>query len=414
MPVYRARVLTPVSPDAVRLLDDALVEVDGTGRVAEVLPPDGRAVDEDLRPGLLTPGFVDAHLHHPQTRIVGAATGELLDWLDRSTFPEEVRCEDQVHAAEVARIFCRNLAASGTTLSFAYGSVHPGAAEALLATLADSGLRAIAGPVLMDEHSPAPLCLAPDPAIEALAALADRWDGYDARLRVGVIPRFALSCSKEMLVRAGALARERHLWVSTHLSENPEECRVARERFGTPDYLRIYEDAGLVHDRTVLAHCVHLSDAEWDRLAGAGAVVAHCPDSNFFLGSGRMPIAEVLSREIPLAVGSDVAAGRSFRVPRILSGAFDNGLATGVRLDPRRLFWWGTRGGALALGEPRIGRIEHGSDADLVLHDLPEWARTEDQVLSWLLFDHDAPRPRRTWVRGRVVWERDGGGYPWS
>lgn len=148
MTTWRARVLTPASPTEVRWLDDAAV-VHEHGRFTEIGPYDGRPVDEDLRPGVLLPGFVDAHVHFPQTRIVGSASGPLLDWLERSTFPEEARFADVGHAAAVAEHFVQRLAAAGTTLSFAYGSVHAEAAEALFATLARAGLRAIAGPVLM-------------------------------------------------------------------------------------------------------------------------------------------------------------------------------------------------------------------------------------------------------------------------
>jgi len=413
MSVLRARVLSPIDPDNVRFLDDALVVIGGTGRIVDVRPPDGTPVDADLRPGVLTPGFVDAHLHYPQVRMVGAATGPLLDWLEGEIFPEEARFADPEHAATIAEVFCRALAAAGTTLAVVYGSVHPEATDLLFQALDRAGLRAIAGPVLMDAHCPEELQLPPERALPALEALADRWHGHDGRLQVAVIPRFALSCSEAMLAGAGRLSRERGLLATAHLAENPEECALARERFGMPDYLSIYERAGLVHERSLFAHCVHLSDSEWDRFAGAGARVAHCPDSNCFLGSGHMPIQAVEQRGIRLGVGTDVAAGRTFRVPRLLSSAYDNSVAVGTPVDPRRLLWWGTRGGALALGETRVGSIERGMSADLVWSDLPEWVDNEHCALAWLLFDHDAPRPHRTWVRGRVVWDREGGGYPW-
>lgn len=406
METWRARVLSPASASELTWIDDAIVCIDD-GQIVEVGPHDGRAVDRDLRPGVLLPGFVDAHLHFPQTRIVGSATGPLLAWLAASTFPEEQRFADAAHAAAVADRFCTRLASSGTTLCMAYGSVHPGAADVLLSTLAARGLKALAGPVLMDEHCPPALQLPVEPAMAALDALVARWHGHDdGRLSVAVIPRFALSCSAAMLEAAGALAAEHRLFVTTHLAETPAECRIARERFGTADYLAVYEAAGLVHERSVLAHCIHLSDAELDRLAASGAVVAHCPDSNDFLGSGGMPVEAMLQRAVPIAVGSDIAAGRSFRVPRILSSAYDNGLRQSVVLEAARLLWWGTRGGALALGHTQTGQIRAGLEADLCLFDPPPWAEDADAVLASLLFDHDAPNMRATWVRGVCVWEQ--------
>jgi len=415
----RARLLSPISPTEYRWLPDARVEVDAAGRIVDVGPWQGGPCDQDLRPGVLTPGFVDVHLHYPQTRIVGAASGPLLQWLQTRTFPEEARFADPAHAATVAAAFAAALAAAGTTLSLAYSSVHPAACEALFQALDAQGLRAIAGPVLMDQGAPPELLLPPDQALPALAALAERWQGHDGRFQVAVIPRFALSCTAAMLEQAGDLARERGLRVSTHLSENLDEVAATMALHGGPDYLSVYERAGLLREGAVLAHCIHLSDSEWDRMAAAGAVVAHCPDSNDFLGSGGMPLAQVEARGLRMGLGTDVAAGRSFRVPRIGSSAHDNALRQGLRVPPAQWLWTATRGGALALGHDQVGMIEAGLEADLVLHDLPAWVEDGTAALGWLLFDHDAPPPRGTWVRGRRVWDREAhrqahGPYPWG
>ena len=409
----RARVLTPSSPGEVAWHEDALVVVDARGRIQSVTPYAGGDVDADLRDGVLTPGFVDAHIHYPQTRIVGAASGPLLDWLKASTFPEETRFAGLDHATAVAAMFCRALAAAGTTLSFVYGSVHPVAAEAMFTALSGAGLRAIAGPVLMDEGGPDDLMLPKDIAIPALRALAERWHGHDDRLQVAAIPRFGLSCSMDLMQAAGRVADKRGLWVSTHLSENPDECAATTARFGARDYLSVYEDAGLLHRRAVFAHCIHLSDSEWTRFADAGAVVAHCPDSNDFLGSGGMPLGEVQRRQIPMALGTDVAAGRTFRVPRVASSAHDNALRQGLRVSPATWLWHATRGGALALQEPQVGAIEADLQADLVWHAMPPWVSDAEGALAWLIHFHDAPPARATWVRGRLVWDgaKHAGGY---
>jgi len=400
--VLRARVLTPIGPDAIKWLDDAVLTV-LDGRIEHVGPYDGRAVQADLRPGVLMPGFVDSHLHFPQARIIGSASGPLLDWLDRTTFPEEERFADAEYASLVATHFCDRLAAAGTTLAMVYGSVHPHATHLLLQEMDRRGLRGIVGPVMMDDNCPDALKIPADRALPALEELASQWQGHDGRLQVAAIPRFALSCTREMLEGAGQLADKLGLWTTTHLSENPAECQAARERFGTADYLSIYEEAGLVTDRSVFAHCIHLSNSEWDRFADAGAVVAHCPDSNDFLGSGGMPLPDILSRSIPVSIGTDVAAGRSFRVPHILASAYDNSLRVGHPVRPEQLFWWGTRGGALALKQPNVGALEPGLDADMVQIRVPEWVDDAAGVLASVIFDRGAPPPTRTWIRGKRV-----------
>ena len=405
MTTYRARVLTSEDPDRVVIIDDAVVVVDEAGLFKEIGSYDGRAVDQDLRPGLLAPGFVDGHLHYPQTRVMGAANGPLLTWLERTVFPEEARFADGAYAEEVARQFCEEMARAGTTTALVYGSSHEVAAHKLFEALDSSGLRAIAGPVLMDHEAPAPLHVSMEPALETLEALAERWHGHDGgRLQVAAIPRFALSCTEALLRSAADLALRHQLWVSTHMAENKDECRAVDARFGGQDYLAVYEDAGLIHERSVIAHCIHMSESMWERMAASGAVVAHCPDSNDFLGSGGMNIEALMRREIPMVMGTDVAAGRSFQIARTLSSAYDNARRHGADISAERLFWWGTRGGAESLGHDKVGRIAPGFEADMVLYDMPSWIEGVERLLGTLLFHHDEPKIQGTWVRGKTVW----------
>jgi guanine deaminase len=402
---YRAQVLTPLSSRSVQYLPDGVVTVDEQGTIVSVGAWSGESCDVDLRPHVLVPGFVDAHVHFPQTRIVGRASGPLLTWLAQDVFPEEARFAEDSYAQQVAVEFCAALASSGTTFVMAYGSVHPSASEVLLETMDAAGLRGAVGPVLMDRDCPPGLQLSAEEALPALEELAARWHGHDeGRLQVAVIPRFALSCSDAMLRGAADLADRLQLPVTTHLAETPAEYAAVRAHFGTEDYLSVYADRGLVTPGSVFAHCLHLQPREWDTLAASEAVVAHCPDSNAFLGSGGMPLDPIWSRNIQWAMGTDVAAGRSFRVPRALSFAHDNARAQGAELSPESLFWRGTRGGALALGEPRVGAIEAGLQADMSLWRVPPWVSSAADVLATLIFDHDGPPALKTWVKGREVW----------
>ncbi len=403
----RARLLTPRSEGVgLAFTDDAVVRVEA-GRIVSVAAATASNTGgaRDLRPLVLMPGFVDAHVHFPQIRIIGSATGPLLDWLERTVFPEEARFADGAYAAEVAREFTGAHARAGTTTSAIFSSSSEAATDALFAALDRAGLRAFAGLTLMDQRCPDSVRVDAETAMRASERLADRWDGAgDGRLRFIVTPRFALSCSRELLEAAGRFAEARGLWVQTHVAENELEGRetLAVHPFAD-DYLGVYEATGLVGARTILAHAVHLSASEWDRVAQRGARIAHCPDSNFFLGSGRMKLAEARRRGVPVALGSDVGAGRSLSIRRAVLHAYDNALCVAAPLDPDSLLRMATLGGAEALGLASvIGTIEPGKEADLVALHLPAHALTEAQIIAAIAFSDDVD-VTSTWVRGRVV-----------
>ncbi|MBT3220129.1 MAG: guanine deaminase [Proteobacteria bacterium] len=396
--------MTPIDSETISYLPDGVISWNAKGVITEVAPFSGQSVTEALAYGVVTPGLVDAHLHYPQLRVLGAAGQPLLQWLAQSVYPEEARFADDGYAREVASEFCTALASAGTTSAMIYGSVHPRAIHWLFKEMDRRNMRGIAGPVLMNSDVPRELTLDVVPAMAGLCDLVNRWHQWDGRLEVAVIPRFALSCTREMLAAAAEFAHKHELRVGTHLSENRDECHQVRHHFGTADYLTVYEQTGLLSDRSLFAHCVHLSDSEWDRLGSARAGVVHCPDSNAYLGSGRLPLGQVISREIPFAVGSDVAAGRSFSMAQHLAQAHENSVATNCPVSPERLFWWGTRGGAKTLGLDGVGAIKKGLEADLVWWGLPDSLGADAQSVVGTLVSGLA-RPRRTWVRGKIVWE---------
>jgi guanine deaminase len=405
---YRGRLITAVTEGAsLRYLDDALLVVEG-GRIIRVDPWEEGAFAgpaHDLRPAVLVPGFVDTHLHFPQARVVGSAGAPLLEWLEGTVFPEEARFRDEAYARAVAAELTARLAAAGTTTACLYSSSDERATHVLFEALAASGLRAVAGLTLMDQRCPEALRV---PRAEALAAcdrLASSWHGHDGgRLAFAITPRFALSCSRALMEDAARLAEERGLIVQTHLAESPAEgAAVLAEHGFAPDYLAVYERVGLVGPRTILAHAIHLSGAEWDRIAALGASVAHCPDSNFFLGSGRMRLDEAQARGVRVGLGSDVAAGRSFDLRRAMSYAYDNALSVGHRVRAAELFTTATLGGARALGlGDRIGSLEPGKEADFLAIDLPDRGGGEAAVLAQLAFA-DEGRVTRAFVRGEPV-----------
>lgn len=415
----RARLLTPVDTrrqhpsiagGGEAWHADGRLVIDDHGRITEVgawrddAPARGPVLD--LRPAVIAPGFVDAHVHFPQARIVGSATGPLLDWLAQSVFPEEARFADDAYARAVAAEFVGRMLAAGTTAAAIFSSSHHGATDALFAQLARAGMRAQVGLTLMDQACPEALQVPVARAMEASAALCDRWHGHDGgRLGFAVTPRFAISCSRGLLEAAARFAADRQLLVQTHVSENTREGEetLAVHPWGK-DYVDVYDRVGLVGARTLLAHAIHLSPGEWDRIAARGASIAHCPDSNFFLGSGRMHAHAALERNVRVGLGTDVAAGRTFSVRRVMSSAWDNALCVGRRLEPAALFAMATLGGAAALGIDGVcGSLEVGKDADLAIIDLPPSATDAATALSALCFDADDTRVRATLVRGRLV-----------
>lgn len=410
----RGRLLCPRPEEArVEYVADGVVEIDAVGTITAVRPALEDCDEPESYPGaVLLPGFVDTHVHFPQTRILGSASGPLLPWLQRSVFPEEARFAEARYAAAVAWEFCEQLVRYGTTCAAIYSSSHPIAAELLFTELERRGLRAWAGLTLMDRGAPDDVLLAAGPALEACTELVERWHGRDrGRLQFCVTPRFALSCTPELLRGAAALAERHGLPVQTHLAENHDEITATAAAFpGSRDYLGVYDDHGLCGPRSLFAHCVHMSEGTWDRMAERGAAVAHCPDSNFFLGSGCMDLQAPVRREVRVGLGTDVGAGRSFSLRQVMAAAHDAALVvaggdggTRARVTAEGLLWHATRGGARALGLAQVGCLAPGYEADVVALDVPEAVAGVGAVLDAIAFRRDAGPARAVLVRGRVL-----------
>lgn len=405
----RGRVLTPLAAGGVELIEDGVVAVDHDGRIHSVAPWKKARRDlsrpiRDLRPLVLLPGFVDAHLHFPQTEIIGRATGPLLDWLSESVFPEEARFRSPRHARRVAPLFIHRMLAAGTTSAAIFSSSSPRATSILFEELAARGLRALVGLTLMDTRCPKELKLPRSEAIPAMRRLARKWHGHDhGRLRMAVTPRFALSTTRALLRDAGRLAEELSLPVQTHLAETEREgVETLAAHPYAESYLDVYDRAGLVGARTIFAHAIHMSAADWRLLAQRRAHVAHCPDSNFFLGSGRMRIARAARHGVNVALGSDIAAGRSFSMRRIMASAYDNAMCLNEPPPLEDLFTMATLGGARALGQAeRTGSLEVGKDADLIAIACSGRSRGLDALLQEIVFDNDVPGVVEAYVRGK-------------
>ena len=325
----------------------------------------------DARDAFLLPGFVDCHVHFPQIRVIGAMGLGLMDWLRERCLPEEARLSDPAYAGVVADEFVRGLASNGTTSALVFGSHFVAAQEALFAACEAVGLRVASGLVVSDRGLLPALEVPVSTAVESSLALIERWHGRGL-LRYAVTPRFSVSCSEEMLAACGELLEAAPgLLFTTHLNETAGEIELVASLFPwARDYLSTYERYGLVGDRSVFAHDVHVEESELNRLAAAGAAVAHCPSSNAFLGSGLFGMRRHFDHGVRVALGTDVGAGAGFSMFKEGLMAYQLQMLSpdGMCLGPEHLLWLATAAGASALGlADEVGSLEPGKSADFVL-----------------------------------------------
>ncbi|MCR5879353.1 guanine deaminase [Phenylobacterium sp. J367] len=356
--------------DGLLLVEDGHVAAAGSFEDLAPALPDGVAV-EHLPGKILTPGFVDAHIHYPQTDVVAAWGAQLLDWLTEHTFPVEQAFEDRAHADAAAAFFLDELLRNGTTSALVFGTVHRTSVDALFEAALARNMRLIGGKVLMDRNAPAALCDTVESGRADTEALIRAWRGQ-GRLGYAVTPRFAVTSSDAQLAMAGELAAAHpDILIHTHMSENLEEIRAVEGLFpGHGSYLGVYERFGLVTDRSVFAHCVHTTADDLRKLTEAGATAAFCPSSNLMLGSGLFSLRKACGCGTRVALGTDVGAGASFSLLHAIGEAYRVGQLQHEPLDPLEGLYLATLAGARALKiDHRVGNFEVGKEADFVVLD---------------------------------------------
>jgi len=318
---------------------------------------------------IICPGFIDAHIHLPQIDAIGCDSLELLDWLEQVVYPAETRWADQPFAEAMALRAHQRMIRSGTLGYAGYLTSHLHSTVAVLKAGHAIPLRAIVGQVLMDRRAPAELLG------HELARLARSKRG---RAALSVNPRFAICCSDDLLSRAQRRAAD-DVFIQTHLAESKRECETVTELFpDDPHYTGVYDRHGLLGERTLLAHCLHLTDAEWQLIAQRKSIVVHCPTANSFLRSGLFELDKARQNSVRLALGSDVAAGPDFAMPRIARAMIETAKARAMTVhrdafvpEPAEVWHMITRGNADALGWPDAGRLEVGAAADLLVLKVP-------------------------------------------
>ncbi|WP_428672139.1 guanine deaminase [Reyranella sp.] len=375
--------------DAARFLVDGLLVVED-GRIADFGTYDGVAARHaglavtTIRDRLILPGFIDGHIHFPQTRVIGAFGEHLLPWLQKWIFPEEIKYKDRAYARDGARRFFDNLLASGTTTCQAFTTSSPVATEELFDEAGRRDVRLIAGLTGIDRLAPPDYVDSADNFYRDSKRLIERYHRRGRNL-YAITPRFALGASPDLLAACERLKREHpDCWVNTHISETVDECRGVQDAYpDSGDYLAVYERYGLVGPKFSGGHGVWLSDGEFRRMSESGAAVVFCPCSNLFLGSGLFRIGQATDprHRVRMALGSDVGGGNRFSMLNVLDDAYKVGMvnngtvaepaeAERNRISPYRGFWSITLGAAEALYlDEMIGNFAPGKEADLVVLD---------------------------------------------
>ena len=415
---------------AVRFYGRGAVVVAGNGRIvwrghAARTPERYRSLPvDDHGEALVLPGFIDAHIHYPQYRMLAAPGKDLLDWLNRFTFPEERRYAVPAHARTAAETFLDRLVRHGTTAAVVFSTVHRSATETLFAAAERRHLAIVSGKTMMDRNAPEALCDNPVSSVHDSEALIERWHRR-GRLRYAITVRFAVTSTEEQLRAAGALAaRYPDCHVHSHLSESETEIEYVRRLYPwAKDYTDVYDRFGLLGPRSLFAHGVHLSERECARLSEAGATVVHCPTSNTFLGSGLFDAGHVGHPDRPVRIGiaTDVGGGTSYSMLQTLGEAYKVAMLRGRTPTAHELFHLATRGNALNLGlDEEIGTLEAGRWADVLVldpaatpvlaarHALSE--SLEDTLFALAILGDDRA-VRATYIAGQQVWSamRDAG-----
>ncbi len=352
------------------LRDGLVVEVGPAPELLPRLPAGAEVVDYSGR--LLMPGFVDTHVHYAQTDMIASYGEQLLEWLERYTFPTEQKFSDPAHAREAADFFLTELLRNGTTTAMVFATVHSASVDAFFEAARQRRLRMIAGRVMMDRNAPAYLHDSADVAYDESGALIDRWHDR-GRLSYAVTPRFAPTSSERQLELAGRLLDERPgVYLQSHVAENRNEVAWVAQLFAwSRSYVDVYDHFGLLRPRAVYAHCLHLDAVDRQRMAATGAAMSFCPTSNLFLGSGLFDRAAARAHGVRVGLGTDVGAGTSFSMLRTLDEAYKVAQLAGQRMTPLDAFYLATLGSARALYlDDRIGSFAQGNEADFIVLDL--------------------------------------------
>ncbi|WGG53172.1 guanine deaminase [Rugamonas sp. DEMB1] len=356
--------------DGLLVVKDGHVHVAGDyAQLIDFLPP-GTPL-HDHRGKLIVPGFIDTHVHYPQTDMIASPAPGLLPWLDKYTFPTERKFADPAHAAQVASFFLDELLRCGTTTAMVYCTVHPQSVDAFFGASEARNLRMVAGKVLMDRNCPEFLQDTPEGGARDSEALIQKWHKRGRQL-YAITPRFAPTSSEAQLELAGALAKAYpDTYLQTHVAENTDEVAWVKSLFPQArSYMDVYDRYGMLRPRSMYAHCIWLDNADRQRMAETGSAISICPTSNLFLGSGLFDFERADAARVPLSLATDVGGGTSFSMLQTMNEAYKVARMGGSYLPALRMFYLATLGGARAMQlDGTIGSFVPGAEADFIVLD---------------------------------------------
>jgi guanine deaminase len=396
----RTNIFNPISPLKADFLPDHVISMEN-GKIHSIKAyREHQGSCEDFRHCIALPGLIDLHVHLSQYRIRGLYHSALLPWLEQSVFPEELRSKDPDYARELSRLFYRALLKNGTTFSVIYTAPYRAAADIAFEVAQDMGIRAKIGMTMMDMNAPPSLIQTTDYALKHSIELYE--SRQDDMLGYIFTPRFAPTCSERLMREVGAYATRHNAFIQTHLSENLDEIAWVKELFGRNSYTDVYNDFGLLGPHTILGHAIHLSDGELALLSDSGSAIAHCPDSNFYLKSGEYPLPRISEKGIPFALGSDVGAGTTLNM--FYHAKQMNFRQSVIPVYPAEMLYRVTLGSARILKlEDRIGSLDRGKDADLVLFKPPESFEIGEHSLSQICFLSEDFELCQIYLQGRQI-----------
>lgn len=421
--LYRATIFNPIALDNGEYFPDGCIAVERDGLIsfcgrteqAHQMFPDSAIVD--MRPNIIIPGLVDTHVHLPQYYAAGLGNGTLLQWLDNVVYPLEQEFLNEDFASRCSASFFAEALSKGTTAMAVYSSSLYSATNIAFQQAEKSGIKVWMGKTMMDLNAPVPLLQPAETNIRLSLSLAKEWHGKNnGQLQYILTPRFAGSCSSELLSLTAEVAASEGLAIQTHLSENKDELAFVQSLFPSAvDYTDIYDSHGLLTNTTILAHSIYLAPREIQQIKHHNCGIAHCPTSNRFLQSGIMPLDQYLKQNIKVGLGSDVAGGYSLSILNEAKEAIEQSKTLRMfseehseEINVGEVFYLATLGGAKVLNaHNRIGNFAKGKEADFVVVDatsiISDYVTLEqpEKILSKVFYT--SPQVIATYIHGKRV-----------